>query len=128
VRAVLSARGVWDERTRIVNGSGLSRHARISAQALVAVLRDAYAALGSRWLNTLSIAGKDGTIRKRFKHSVAKGRAWMKTGTLNRAKNIAGYVKGRSGRMYVVAILYNGAERWKGSTLQNQIIEWLARK
>jgi D-alanyl-D-alanine carboxypeptidase/D-alanyl-D-alanine-endopeptidase (penicillin-binding protein 4) len=128
VASILSARGVWDSHTRIVNGSGLSRKARTSAQALVKVLDDAYGYYGSKWLNALSIAGKDGTIRRRFKNSVAKGRAWMKTGTLNRAKNIAGYVKGRSGRLYTVAILYNGAERWKGSTLQNQIIEWLARK
>jgi D-alanyl-D-alanine carboxypeptidase/D-alanyl-D-alanine-endopeptidase (penicillin-binding protein 4) len=128
VRSILSSRGLWNEHIRIENGCGLSRSSRITATALVTILQDAYRTLGQKWLNALSIAGKDGTIRKRFKHSVAKGRAWMKTGTLNNAKNIAGYVKGRSGKLYVVAILYNGAERWKGSTLQNQIIEWLARK
>jgi len=127
VAGILSARGVWDRSTRIVNGSGLSRKARTSATALVRVLDDAYKRYKSRWLTSLSIAGKDGTIRKRFRNSVAKGRAWMKTGTLNNAKNIAGYVKGRSGRLYTVAILYNGQERWKGSTLQNQIIEWIVR-
>ncbi len=127
VEGILSARGVWDRSTRIINGSGLSRKSRTSATALVRVLDDAYKRYKTRWLNALSIAGKDGTIRKRFRHSVAKGRAWMKTGTLNRAKNIAGYVKGRSGRLYTVAILYNGAERWKGSALQNQIIEWIVR-
>jgi D-alanyl-D-alanine carboxypeptidase/D-alanyl-D-alanine-endopeptidase (penicillin-binding protein 4) len=95
---------------------------------LVNILRDAYSTLGKQWMSTLSIAGKDGTIKRRFKHSVAKGRAWMKTGTLNNAKNIAGYVRGKSGKYYAVAILYNGQERWKGSALQNQIIEWLARR
>ena len=78
-------------------------------------------------MNALAIAGKDGTIKRRFKHSIAKGRAWMKTGTLNNAKNIAGYVRGKSGKLYVLAILYNGRERWKGSVLENQIIEWLVR-
>lgn len=127
VRSILSSRGVWDDHTRINNGCGLSRSSKVTARALVDVLGDAYAHYGKRWLNALSVAGKDGTIKRRFRHSVAKGRAWMKTGTLNNAKNIAGYVRGKSGKMYVLAILYNGRERWKGSTLQNQIIEWLAR-
>ncbi len=128
VKSILSSRGLWDSSIRIQNGCGLSRSSKITASALVSILQDAYRHYGKKWLNALSIAGKDGTIKRRFKRSVAKGRAWMKTGTLNNAKNIAGYVRGKSGKMYVVAILYNGRELWKGSTLQNQIIEWLARR
>ncbi len=127
VQSILSSRGIWDDRIRINNGCGLSRSSRITARALVDVLEDAYRQYGKRWLNALSIAGKDGTIKRRFRRSVAKDRAWMKTGTLNNAKNIAGYVRGRSGKMYVLTILYNGREKWKASSLQNQIIEWLAR-
>jgi D-alanyl-D-alanine carboxypeptidase/D-alanyl-D-alanine-endopeptidase (penicillin-binding protein 4) len=127
IRSILSARGVWSDRIRISNGCGLSRHSYVTASALVAILQDAYKTLGKQWMNTLSIAGKDGTIKRRFKRSIAKGHAWMKTGTLNNAKNIAGYVRGKSGKYYALAILYNGREKWKGSTLQNQIIEWLVR-
>jgi len=127
VKEILSERGIWDEHIRINNGCGLSRSSKITANALVTVLEDAYKKYGKRWLNALSVAGKDGTIKRRFRHSIAKGRAWMKTGTLNNAKNIAGYVRGRSGTMYVMAVLYNGRERWKGSSLQNQIIEWIVR-
>jgi D-alanyl-D-alanine carboxypeptidase/D-alanyl-D-alanine-endopeptidase (penicillin-binding protein 4) len=127
VRSILSSRGVWSDRIRIENGCGLSRHSKVTASALVNVLKDAYGRYGKKWLNALSIAGKDGTIKRRFKRSIAKGRAWMKTGTLNNAKNIAGYVRGKSGKYYALAILYNGREKWKGSTLQNQIIEWIVR-
>ena len=127
VRSILRSRGLWNDRIQIHNGCGLSRHSYITASALVNVLNDAYKTLGSRWMNALAIAGKDGTIKRRFKRSIAKGRAWMKTGTLNNAKNIAGYVRGKSGKLYELAILYNGRERWKGSGLQNQIIEWLVR-
>ncbi len=127
VRSILSSRGLWDERIRIYNGCGLSRRAKITAAALVNVLKDAYRTFGKSWMETLAVAGKDGTIKRRFRHSIAKGRAWMKTGTLNNAKNITGYVRGKSGKYYVLAVLYNGQEKWKGSTLQNQIIEWLAR-
>jgi len=127
VRSILSARGLWSDRIRINNGCGLSRHSYVTANVLVNLLRDAYKTFGTRWMHALAIAGKDGTIHRRFRRSIAKGRAWMKTGTLNNAKNIAGYVRGKSGKLYVMAVLYNGREHWKGSTLQNQIIEWLVR-
>ncbi len=110
------------------NGSGLSRKSRITAKALSDILQDANKRYGSQWRNALSIAGIDGTIKKRFKRTIAKGRAWMKTGTLKDAKNIAGYVLSKSSRrLYTVVILYNGREKWKGSALQNQIITWLAK-
>ena len=110
------------------NGSGLSRKSRIRARELSGIIQSANKKYGSKWRKTLSIAGKDGTIRKRFAKTVAKGRAWMKTGTLKDAKNIAGYVKAKSsGNLYSVVIMYNGYEKWKGSALQNQIINWLAK-
>jgi len=110
------------------NGSGLSRKSRITARVLAKILQDANKRYGAAWRETLSVAGIDGTIKKRFRHTVAKGRAWMKTGTLKDAKNIAGYVNSKSsGRLYTVVILYNGKEKWKGSSLQNQIITWLAK-
>ncbi len=110
------------------NGSGLSRQSRITARALSDILQDANKRYGLQWRQSLSIAGIDGTIKKRFKRTIAKGRAWMKTGTLKDAKNIAGYVQSKgSKRLYTVVVLYNGREKWKGSSLQNQIITWLAR-
>ncbi len=110
------------------NGSGLSRKSRITARDLSEIIQSAHSRFGAIWLKTLSIAGVDGTIRKRFKRSAAKGRAWMKTGTLRDAKNIAGYVRAKtSGTLYSVVVMYNGKEKWKGSALQNQIINWLSR-
>jgi len=110
------------------NGSGLSRESRLTARLLSDVLHSAQSKFDSTWRKTLSIAGVDGTIRKRFRRSIAKGRAWMKTGTLKDAKNIAGYVRAKSsGTLYEVVVLYNGREKWKGSSLQNQIVNWLAK-
>ena len=107
------------------NGCGLSRKSRITARGLSNILHKAYS---KSWRKTLSIAGVDGTIRRRFARSVAKGRAWMKTGTLADAKNISGYVQSKSsGKLYSLVVLYNGKEKWKASGLQNQIINWLAR-
>ena len=128
VMNILGNRGLLDANIVLDNGCGLSRKSRLDAHTLYKVLQSAYRDFGKKWMNALAIAGIDGTIKRRFKHSVAMGRAWMKTGTLKNAKNIAGYVLGKSGKLYTVVILYNGAYRWRGSALQNKIIEWLVKK
>ena len=129
VREILGRYGLMkSSRNYLDNGCGLSRKSRITARTLSNILQSANKKYALQWRRVLSIAGIDGTIKKRFRRSVAKGRAWMKTGTLKDAKNIAGYVRSKSSkRLYSVVILYNGREKWKGSALQNQIINWLAR-
>ncbi len=112
----------------IDNGCGLSRISKITARSMARVLDHAYKSYGKRWMNTLSIAGTDGTIRRRFLNTSVKNRAWMKTGTLNNAKNIVGYVKSRSGKLYTVVILTNGKRaRWHGASLENYIMKWLVK-
>ena len=113
--------------TRVENGSGLSRTARVTAKSLANLLKHAYKNYGDRWMNTLSIAGIDGTIHNRFKYSTVFGRAWMKTGTIKGVKNIAGYVEGASGQRYVVVVLVNDKRAYSyGSKLANKVIEWVA--
>lgn len=127
VKQILREKGALSEgMLKIDNGSGLSRSARLSAKILVDMYDDAYRRYGQRWLNTLSIAGVDGTIKKRFRGTVVKNRAWMKTGTLKRTKNISGYVKSTSGQLYEVVIMVKSNRgNWRASGLQNQIIKWL---
>ena len=127
VLKILQKHGALGSGTiRIDNGSGLSRKARLNAKILANVLDNAYERYGMRWMKTLSIAGKDGTIKKRFRGTVVRNRAWMKTGTLKRVKNIAGYVKSQKGRYYTAVIIVNTPKgRWKAARLQNDIIKWL---
>ncbi len=127
VENILRERGALSEgKLSIDNGSGLSRTAKISAKILADMYDNAYERYGQRWMKTLSIAGIDGTIKKRFRGTVVKNRAWMKTGTLNRVKNIGGYVKSKQGRLYTVVILTNSNRgAWRASQLQNEIMKWL---
>ncbi len=127
VEYILRSKGALGSGTlQIDNGSGLSRSAKITAKLLADMYEDAYRRYGERWMNTLSIAGVDGTIKKRFRGTVVKNRAWMKTGTLKRVKNIGGYVKSKAGKLYTVVILVNTKRgNWRASALQNDIIKWL---
>jgi len=114
-------------KTFIENGSGLSRTSKVTAQSLGNLLTHGYQTYGQRWMDTLSIAGIDGTIRRRFRNSSVFGRAWMKTGTIRRVANIAGYVEGTSGERYVVVVLVNDRYSAKyGRRLANTVIEWVA--
>jgi D-alanyl-D-alanine carboxypeptidase/D-alanyl-D-alanine-endopeptidase (penicillin-binding protein 4) len=111
---------------KIDNGSGLSRSAKLNAKLLASMYDNAYSRYGEKWMKTLSIAGVDGTIKRRFRGTVVRNRAWMKTGTLKRVKNIGGYVKNKKGQLYTVVILVNSkAGNWKASQLQNNILKWL---
>jgi D-alanyl-D-alanine carboxypeptidase/D-alanyl-D-alanine-endopeptidase (penicillin-binding protein 4) len=93
---------VWD------NGSGLSRHERISAQGLARMLQVAYhSPYMSELMSSLPISGVDGTL-KRFK-SKAVGSAHLKTGSLSNVIARAGYVDGSSGKRYVLVALINHA-------------------
>ncbi len=129
VEYILRSKGALSRGTlKIDNGSGLSRSAKMSAKILADMYDNAYERYGQRWMNTLSVAGIDGTIRKRFRGTIVKNRAWMKTGTLRRIKNIGGYVKSRNGKLYTVVILTHTTKgKWRASKLQNDIMDWLVR-
>ena len=126
---ILKSKGALGEgKLRIDNGSGLSRTSKMNAKLLGYMYDDAYDRYGVRWMETLSIAGVDGTIKRRFRNTVVKKRAWMKTGTLRRVKNIGGYVKNRAGKFYTVVILINSTKaKYRGAKLQDKIIQWLVK-
>jgi len=129
VAYILRSKGaIGFEKLIIDNGSGLSRNAKMTAKLLAEMYDNAYKRYGKRWMNTLSVAGVDGTIKRRFRGTVVKNRAWMKTGTLKRVKNIGGYVKSRSGKLYTVVILVNTKRgNWRASQLENDIIKWVVQ-
>ncbi len=129
VKHILDSNGALGKGSlKIDNGSGLSRTAKMNAKQLAQMYDDAYERYGSRWMETLSIAGVDGTIKRRFRNSVVNKRAWMKTGTLRRVKNIGGYVKNRAGKFYTVVIIINSSKaKYRGAKLQDEIIQWLVK-
>ncbi|MDD5405567.1 MAG: D-alanyl-D-alanine carboxypeptidase/D-alanyl-D-alanine-endopeptidase [Sulfurovaceae bacterium] len=107
------------------NGSGLSKSDRVTSAAFESLLGDAYSKYNQTWLQTLSIAGVDGTIKRRFP-SYLHRRIWMKTGTIKGVKNIAGYVNSKDGKAYTVVILINSPKASSsGVVLENNIIKWV---
>jgi len=109
---------------RIVDGSGLSTLNRISPQTLTEVLKFAYTNrfIGKEFVNSLPIAGVDGTLEKRFRRSKVEGRVFAKTGYLNNVRALSGYVFAKSGEVLVFSILSNGVG-WKAKSFQNELLK-----
>ncbi len=107
------------------NGAGLSREARISAQALARMLQAAWAApVMPELLSSLPIAGMDGTLRR--SQSRAAGSAHLKTGSLRDVAAMAGYVHAASGRRYVLVALVNHANAPAARAALDALIDWTA--
>jgi D-alanyl-D-alanine carboxypeptidase/D-alanyl-D-alanine-endopeptidase (penicillin-binding protein 4) len=110
----------------IDNGSGLSHAERARTDVLVQLLRKAWRGPYAREvLESLPIAGEDGTLSARFTGPDARGNAFLKTGTLIDTRALAGYVKGRSGRIYAVAAIINDPKADKGVSALDAFIEWV---
>ncbi|MBV8603388.1 MAG: D-alanyl-D-alanine carboxypeptidase/D-alanyl-D-alanine-endopeptidase [Pelomonas sp.] len=112
------------------NGSGLSRSERITAAQEAALLLASHDGLhGPELLGTLPVAGVDGTLAHRLKNGPATGRARLKTGTLNNAIGLAGYVPDAHGRTWIVAALLNDPQASrKGRAVLDAVADWVARQ
>ncbi len=109
------------------NGSGLSREERGKPEAMVALLRQAHgSALGPDFVRSLPVAGIDGTLAHRMTQGAATGRAFLKTGSLLDTRALAGYVHGRSGRIYALAALVNHPEAQRATPMLDAVVEWVA--
>ncbi len=106
VRSVLAEAGVPLAGVRIVDGSGLSLLDRLTARALAALLRAAWADGEVRpvLLAALPVAGISGTLSDRMRRPPARGNVRAKTGTTWEASALSGFVK----RRYVFSVLQNG--------------------
>ncbi|MCL2591063.1 MAG: D-alanyl-D-alanine carboxypeptidase/D-alanyl-D-alanine-endopeptidase [Betaproteobacteria bacterium] len=125
-RRCLASADIEIDGLEIDNGSGLSRSARIRADSLGTLLVRAWE---RPWMPdfiaSLPIAGRDGTARRRLNDSPANGRAYLKTGTINDVKAIAGYVLDKNGQRYAVVMMVNHPEAGNSKKAQDALIEWV---
>lgn len=128
------------------NGSGLSRRERISATGLSALLRwAARQPVYYEFAASLPAVGLEGTQKNRFNCNGAngngangngpdgsaecpdrdlRGRAWLKTGSLNNVRALAGYVLGLDGQRRSLVFLINDPNADKAAKAQDALLEW----
>lgn len=128
MREWLARQGIAPGDIEIENGSGLSRAERAKPRAFVDLLARAWQTRqAASLIDSLPVAGVDGTLEHRMTRGAAAGQAHLKTGTLLDTRALAGYVKSRSGRTYAVAALVNHPDAGRATPALDALIEWLAR-
>ena len=129
VLAWLSEKGVRPSELVLDNGSGLSRLERISAEGLSQLLLAAWRSpVMPELMSSLPLAGVDGTLKKRLGERSVLGRAHLKTGYLDGARALAGYVLDRSGQRWVFVFLMNDPKSRQGKAAMDALLRWVAEQ
>ncbi len=108
---VLREAGVDPAGVRVINGSGLFRGNQIATGDLARLLSWVYQNPGIRdeYLAHLAIGGVDGTLASRFRDLPHPRVVRAKTGTLDNAIALSGYVLApQAGRAVVFSVIANG--------------------
>lgn len=111
----------------LTDGSGLSRGNRASPYRVTRLLlamrtRDEF----PTFFNSLSIAGRDGTLAGRMRSGAARGRCRGKTGTLTGVTALSGYCTALSGNVYAFSVLMNGVNASGGRAIQDRMTQLIA--
>lgn len=122
----LASRGLHFPELRIENGSGLSRHSRVSAKNIGKLLDDAFRSpYRHAFMRSLAVLGVDGTLKRRMHKTEVRGRGNFKTGTLRDVRGIAGYVRANNGQTYIVSVLHNDPKaRSRARKAHDEMIRW----
>jgi serine-type D-Ala-D-Ala carboxypeptidase/endopeptidase (penicillin-binding protein 4) len=129
-RRSLRALGVKLHGSSLVDGSGLSLGDHLSARQILGILRrSARQSWGFYLYEALPVAGVSGTLSDRMRTGPAHRNAHAKTGTLNTASALSGYVRSANGHQLVFSILQNRRPRidvLAAHRLQDSIVQLLA--
>jgi D-alanyl-D-alanine carboxypeptidase/D-alanyl-D-alanine-endopeptidase (penicillin-binding protein 4) len=122
----------WQERVgagdapMFVNGSGLSREERVTAQALGRMLQAAWKSpLMPELAASLPLSGVDGTLRRA--RGKGAGLAHLKSGSLRDVAGVAGYVHAASGKRYVLVAIANHPQAHAARPAIEALVDWAAR-
>jgi len=106
----------------IADGSGLSPENRVTSRLISDIFYYMYnSPLKDNFLNSLSVAGKDGTLRKRFRGTTAEGNCKAKTGTISGVSALSGYVSTSYGETVCFSLLFNND--CAGKDVEDRIVQ-----
>jgi D-alanyl-D-alanine carboxypeptidase/D-alanyl-D-alanine-endopeptidase (penicillin-binding protein 4) len=78
------------------------------------------------YIDSLSIAGQDGTLKDRMRRGPARWRCRGKTGTLSDVSALSGYCEITNGNTYAYSILMNRISPTGARILQDRMLQKIA--
>ena len=112
LKATLTALGVDPESYIIVDGSGLSRHNLVSPKAIAQTLQLMAKTPQARvYRDSLPVAGVSGTLKNRFRNTIAQGNIQAKTGSMTGVSTLSGYLDVPGYQPLVFSIMVNQSEQ-----------------
>lgn len=133
VRDFLRRIGASTEEIIIVDGSGLSKINKVTAATTVRLLEYMWnhkdPQVRTAFYNSLSIAGVDGTLRKRMKSYPTLGNVHAKTGYVGGVRSLSGYVTTTAGTTVAFSLIANNFETSRAyvTRLQDNIVGLIAK-
>lgn len=116
---------------RLENSSGLTTLNKMTTEQITQVLVELLGRfdLSAEFVNSLPIAGVDGTLKNRMRGTRAEEWVRAKTGLLSGVAGLAGYAGRRDGVVVSFAFIYNGkhGDEWKAKQLFDRWAIELAR-
>jgi D-alanyl-D-alanine carboxypeptidase/D-alanyl-D-alanine-endopeptidase (penicillin-binding protein 4) len=118
-----------DSAIQQVDGSGLTAAGGASPTQVGRLLAAMRATpVDADFVDSLPVAGREGTLAERMRGTAAAGRCRAKTGTLTGVSTLSGYCFNRSGKVMVFSILMNGVRDLSlAHRLQDQMAALIAR-
>jgi D-alanyl-D-alanine carboxypeptidase/D-alanyl-D-alanine-endopeptidase (penicillin-binding protein 4) len=114
--------GLLGIHPRVVDGSGLSPANRTSPYEVASLLVQlAPSSTGQLLRESLAVAGRTGTLKRRMRNTGAAGRCRGKTGTLTGVSNLVGYCQSAGGHLLAFAIFTDAITTSAAHTFQDHI-------
>ena len=116
--------------TNIVDGAGISRYNLVTPHQISQLLYGAYRnpAISNYLLDSLPIAGEDGTLKDRMQEDKVRGKLHAKTGSMTGISALSGYVTSANGKVFIFTVLINNflpQDKMRAYQLENKIGNYL---
>lgn len=108
MRDFLTAAAIPQEDVHLRDGSGLSRNALVTPEAIVKLLLFLYQSpVREQFLSLLAVGGEDGSLHLRFKGHAEARDIHAKTGTLSGVHALSGYALSKTNGVIAFSVLVN---------------------
>jgi serine-type D-Ala-D-Ala carboxypeptidase/endopeptidase (penicillin-binding protein 4) len=108
IKSHLASRGINSHGLRLEDGSGLSPRNLVTTQALSGFLSNYAREEGfEKTCRYLPLAGKEGSVRRMLPDSPARGKVWMKSGSMSKVLSYTGLMESKNKRRISFSIIVN---------------------